>query len=188
MSPIQKIFTISQAAKRIGVSKSTLRRWVKLQKIQPIIDENGIILNLFIILVFFLLTSLLLGDKQIGKFNHIGGHMATRNRVSVRNFGLVHCSSKNVLLVFLLGLILLPLGKVQAQNAAESMAAFEAFKSKYGQHWQGMWKGQASPKLVYGGKYNNPVTVPYSIPAERKEVVLKPKHVFKPVEFSFRVT
>lgn len=37
-----KIYTISQAAKRLGVSKSTLRRWVKLQKIAVLTDPQGV--------------------------------------------------------------------------------------------------------------------------------------------------
>lgn len=38
----QKYFTISQAAKRLGVSKDTIRRWEKAGKISSTLDEHGI--------------------------------------------------------------------------------------------------------------------------------------------------
>src|SRR4030042_2681721 len=37
-----KYYTISQAAKTVGVSKATLRRWEKQKKITSTTDENGI--------------------------------------------------------------------------------------------------------------------------------------------------
>ena len=38
----QKQYTISQASKIMGVSRSTLRRWEKARKISSTVDENGI--------------------------------------------------------------------------------------------------------------------------------------------------
>ncbi len=42
LSPTDKLYTISQASKRLGVSISTLRRWIKLHKIDVITDAQGI--------------------------------------------------------------------------------------------------------------------------------------------------